>query len=403
MPREIGEVAISRGFFFTLCKLYNQRVDFSSFNFNFYSLSALVNFFVSFAFGTFVYTQNSKNPTNRSFAYFAWALAAWSLPYVFFLSATTAQSALFIIGIVLAPAIFISITFFHFIVNLLGEMKRYKRFVQIGYFVFVLFALLDLSYSPLFVESVRPISVFPYWSKGGILFHPFIILWVGYMAAGYILSIIWYKKVDAIKKAQIRYILIGVALGNFGGSLGWVLFYDIPIIPPIILVSFMIFMIGYAALKYHLFNVKVITIELLTITLWSFFLIKLLLGNQTGEIFLSDLALFLLAIIVGVFMIRSGIKEANQGELLSKLNEELGDLSRNLQRKVDDQTKEIRTAYEVEKEARIKLEELDKEKNDFILAAQHNLRTPLTVARGYAQEINSRLGEGRTEEIPSFM
>ena len=48
-------------------------------------------------------------------------------------------------------------------------------------------------------------------------------------------------------------------------------------------------------------------------------------------------------------------------------------------------------------------QEMDKEKNDFILAAQHNLRTPLTVARGYAQEINSRLGNGKTEEIPSFM
>ncbi|MEK9201682.1 MAG: histidine kinase dimerization/phospho-acceptor domain-containing protein, partial [Patescibacteria group bacterium] len=126
-------------------------------------------------------------------------------------------------------------------------------------------------------------------------------------------------------------------------------------------------------------------------------------GNQTGEAFLSDLALFLLAIVVGVFMIRSGIKEANQKELLARLNTELDDLNRNLQKKVDEQTKEIRTAYEVEKEAHRRLIELDKEKNDFILAAQHNLRTPLTVARGYAQEINSRLGEGRTEEIPSFM
>ncbi len=362
-----------------------------------------MNFFVSLVFGTFVFTQNIKDATNRSFAYFAWMLAAWSLPYVFFLSATTAESALFLIGIVLAPATFISITFFHFIVNLLGEMKRYKRFVQIGYFIFTFFLFFDISYSPLFVESVRPISVFNYWPKGGILFHPFIILWAGYMVAGYILSIIWYKKVDAVKKAQIRYILTGVAIGNFGGSLGWVPFYDIPVIPPIILISFMIFMIGYAALKYHLFNIKVITIELLTITLWSFFLIKLLLGNQTGEAFLSDLALFLLAIVVGVFMIRSGIKEANQKELLARLNTELDDLNHNLQKKVDEQTKEIRSAYEVEKEAHRRLIELDKEKNDFILAAQHNLRTPLTVARGYAQEINSRLGEGRTEEIPSFM
>jgi signal transduction histidine kinase len=333
---------------------------------------------------------------NKIFAWFAWVLALWNLPYAFFLAATTAKSALVFSTIAAASATFISITFFHFIVSLLGEIKRYKTVIRIGYIIFTFFCILSLSFSPLFLGNPRPISVFDYWPKGGILFHPFIILWAGYFLAGYVLAILWYKKVDAVRKTQIKYILIGVTFGNFGGSLGWVLFYDIPVIPPIILISFMMFMIGYAALKYHLFNIKVITIELLTVTLWSFFLIKLLLGNQTGEALLSDLALFVLAIIVGIFMIRSGIKEANQKELLD-------DLNKNLEQKVVEQTKEIRRAYEVEKTARVELQKLDDAKDEFILASQHNLRTPLTITKGYMDEIELRNNTLNDSELKTYV
>lgn len=50
---------------------------------------------------------------------------------------------------------------------------------------------------------------------------------------------------------------------------------------------------------------------------------------------------------------------------------------------MDEQTKEIRKAYEVEKKARKELERLDRAKDQFIMATQHHLRTPLTSMRGY--------------------
>ncbi|MDD2732292.1 MAG: histidine kinase N-terminal 7TM domain-containing protein, partial [Candidatus Pacebacteria bacterium] len=50
------------------------------------------------------------------------------------------------------------------------------------------------------------------------------------------------------------------------------------------------------------------------------------------------------------------------------LYKQIQDLNKNLQAKVDEQTKEIRNAYEIEKKARQELERLDKAKNQFILA-----------------------------------
>jgi len=74
-------------------------------------------------------------------------------------------------------------------------------------------------------------------------------------------------------------------------------------------------------------------------------------------------------------------------------NKNLGtqDASENLQEKVDQQTKELKQAYdkiehayEIEKKAHKDLKNLSEAKNQFILATQHHLRTPLTIMKGYA-------------------
>ncbi|MEK7624479.1 MAG: ATP-binding protein [Patescibacteria group bacterium] len=58
-------------------------------------------------------------------------------------------------------------------------------------------------------------------------------------------------------------------------------------------------------------------------------------------------------------------------------------LTQNLQKKVDEQTAEIRKSYEVEKKAHDELKKLDIAKDQFILIAQHHLRTPLTIMKGF--------------------
>ncbi len=78
---------------------------------------------------------------------------------------------------------------------------------------------------------------------------------------------------------------------------------------------------------------------------------------------------------------------------------QLQDLTHNLQNKVDEQTKEIKVAYEVEKKARLDLEELDKEKDQFILTTQHHLRTPLTIVKGYVETVLSGKNGKLNQEI----
>jgi len=93
--------------------------------------------------------------------------------------------------------------------------------------------------------------------------------------------------------------------------------------------------------------------------------------------------IFLLVISYGYFFSKSTEKIIISHFEEKKAKNAFKDLSDNLQQKVDEQTKDIKEAYEMEKKAREDLQELDKTKNEFMLIIQHHLRTPLAGMRWY--------------------
>ena len=127
-----------------------------------------------------------------------------------------------------------------------------------------------------------------------------------------------------------------------------------------------IFLLGfttYAVLRHRLFDVRVFSTELLTIVIWSILFSKLFVSQDLTE-FSSDFLVFVLTIVFGVLLIRSITKEVEQKDKLQELTQ--------------------------------KLQALDKQKDEFISMAAHELRSPLTAIKGYI----SMILEGDTGEIP---
>ncbi|HBU07513.1 MAG TPA: hypothetical protein DEB09_05530 [Candidatus Magasanikbacteria bacterium] len=182
----------------------------------------------------------------------------------------------------------------------------------------------------------------------------------------FIWGMIKYKrnKVDNLKR-QILLLSIGVPIFLLSFSLSNILgevlqTYQINLVGPIGMALFIV-LLGYLIVHYHIFNIRVIAAKVLVITLVilissQFFFIR----NNTNKI-LTAITLLLVAIF-GWQLAASVNREVKQKEELAKL-------AKSLER------------------VNLRLQELDRQKTDFLSIASHQLRTPLSIMKGYVELI----------------
>ena len=137
-------------------------------------------------------------------------------------------------------------------------------------------------------------------------------------------------------------------------------------ISPMILLIF----IGYAMVKYSLFDVSIFAAKALTPTLWIILFAKIFVAQSVEEAAI-DIFVFLAAVVLGIFLVWSVQKEIRQREELEQISKQLA-------------------------EANEELLSLDRAKSEFISIASHQLRAPLTVIKGYL----SLVVEGTLGKIP---
>lgn len=119
----------------------------------------------------------------------------------------------------------------------------------------------------------------------------------------------------------------------------------------------------YAIAKHELLDVRIIGTEVLTLTMIIITFIEVIFSGGLAEVLLRSFVLIIL-IFMSILLIKSIMREVKQREQLEVLNK--------------------------------KLEELDKQKDEFVSMAAHELRSPLTAIKGYV----SMVIEGDTGDIP---
>jgi signal transduction histidine kinase len=120
-----------------------------------------------------------------------------------------------------------------------------------------------------------------------------------------------------------------------------------------------------------LFDVRVISTELLSGCLWIVTLFKTILSDNSNDQIVSGIMLVLFTVF-GVFLVRSVYREVAQREKIENLAKDLS-------------------------KANDRLKGLDQLKSEFVSLASHQIRGPLAAIKGYASEII----EGDFGEVPN--
>ena len=359
-----------------------------------HAVGALITVF----FGVLALFHNSKSATNRALVFLMFSILLWIINNFLIFVSTSVPFTIWVVKtqMVLATMqIFGNLLFIYIFPSEKLEFKKWQAAI------FLFSAVFALGISP-FLFKLDPNVLFPNTAiphtVGSALNPPWGIVT---FAATFLTAFIAFRKYRRASKEDkgpflsvlvgtvVTFILLMITqylLLNVFGIIDFN-FYGPLFLMPLVIGT------GYAIIKHHLFNIKAVATEILVFSMWMFLLLRVFFESSLQDT-IVDIVILVGVVVVGIFLIKSVLNEVRQKEKLAELNTkldktnaDLNDLNNNLEQKVAEQTVEIRRAYEVEKKARIELEELDKAKDQFILTTQHHLRTPLTIVKGYLQSI----------------
>ena len=328
-----------------------------------FQVSTLITAVAGLFLGIFVYFSGEKTKLNLSWLFASSVIGLWSFGFFGLVFSTSMSVAWFWQYIIDIGGICIPILYLNFLLHLLKKDQRLK-ILQIFSLVAATF-LIVLNFTDLFKTGISPKFGINYWIDPGKLYFLFPLYFAILASVSmYIVIKEYILTTDKDHKRQLMYVLLAQTFGFGGGFTNFFpqLFNTYPF-GNYFVVLYVIF-ISYAALKHHLFDMRIIATELLTFAIWAILLIKTLLSNSVED-FLLNIVVLTAVMIAGILLIRSVIKEVRQKEEIEKIS------------------KELERAYVVEKKANIELQNLDKYKNDFLRQTQHDLKNPLTVIMGY--------------------
>lgn len=293
-----------------------------SINFDYYSISLLIGGFTALLSGVTVFIHNRHRLENVAWLLSNLTSAIWSFGYFATITATTHAFAYYSDWVLHSAAVFIPVCYLLSVLSITGEYVRHKVHLLVTAIIGAVF--LAMVPTELFIRDVMPKAHFNFVPDAGPAYIYFTIFF--FAVVSYTLYFVFKKlkhETDKVQRAKLKYIIIFTIFGFAGGGSVFFLTFNIPILPyPLILFSIYPAVSGYAIFRYQLFDVKVITTELIVFIMWIVLLIRTLLSVTLYEGIVNG-TLLIFMVIVGTLLIRSVIKEVHLREKIEKLAQDL--------------------------------------------------------------------------------
>jgi signal transduction histidine kinase len=189
------------------------------------------------------------------FMFFSIAVCGWGFAEAVWFSRNYGmESTLLLCRISNAFAIWIPMTWFHFVLDFLGKKEPIKYFYSLNYAV-ALF-LTSVSFTHFFIPGLHPILDFKYYGSAGPLYHLFTAVFFLLVPFGFTYLIRAYRS-DANLREQLKYFIGATVIGFTAGSTTFLPVYKVPF--PLFLLPLMIlypFLMGIGLIRYGLFDVQ---------------------------------------------------------------------------------------------------------------------------------------------------
>lgn len=315
-------------------------------------------------FGTILFFLDKRNPINQLFSLWMLALATWTLALIGYFCAEDAQVATMWMRGAYSAAIVAVMAFFYFSTQFPRKTKLSPILHVINMVVLVVFAVIA-NVTPLIVTRVtgHPDNWAVVLSSFGWVIYAVLLLYL--FGAAHAILIKKYLESKGVERIQLAYVVLSVFVG--GEILGvffnlilpspflnnWSFIWLGPLSTTVIIVPF----VAYAVTKHHLFNVKgVVTEVLVGFTIMIAIMDAFVFREPVEFIFRAFIAAMITAF--GVKLIGSIRREQREQVALRELSKELSVVNAHLK-------------------------QADEAKSEFLSIASHELRTPVSVVKGY--------------------